>query len=85
MCFDRNINGNRDVKFLIGIIGHCTDERNLLYYIYANKVGGSKKVQTFAEVIYGWSPCEKDLKRVLQKNHNILTIAKFFFESINNL
>ena len=30
MCFDRNINGNRDVKFLIGIIGHCTDERNLL-------------------------------------------------------
>ena len=28
--FDRNINGNRDVKFLIGIIGHCTDERNLL-------------------------------------------------------
>ena len=31
MCFDRNINGNRDVKFLIGIIGHCTDERNLLY------------------------------------------------------
>jgi hypothetical protein len=31
MCFDRNINGNRDVKFLIGIIGHCTDERKLLY------------------------------------------------------
>ena len=31
MCFDRNINGNRDVKFLIGIIGHCTDKRNLLY------------------------------------------------------
>ena len=31
MCFDRNINGNRDVKFWIGIIGHCTDERNLLY------------------------------------------------------
>ena len=30
MCFDRNINGNRDVKFLIGIIGHCTDQRNLL-------------------------------------------------------
>ena len=30
MCFERNINGNRDVKFLIGIIGHCTDERNLL-------------------------------------------------------
>jgi hypothetical protein len=30
MCFDRNINGNRDVEFLIGIIGHCTDERNLL-------------------------------------------------------
>ena len=29
MCFDRNINGNRDVKFLIGINGHCTDERNL--------------------------------------------------------
>ena len=26
MCFDRNINGNRDVKFLVGIIGHCTDE-----------------------------------------------------------
>ena len=24
------INGNRDVKFLIGIIGHCTDERNLI-------------------------------------------------------
>ena len=34
MCFDRNINGNRDVKFLIGIIGHCTDQRKLLYYIY---------------------------------------------------
>ena len=31
MCFDRNINGNRDVKFSIGIIGHCTDQRNLLY------------------------------------------------------
>ena len=30
MCFGKNINGNRDVKFLIGIIGHCTDERNLL-------------------------------------------------------
>ena len=31
MCFERNFNGNRDVKFLIGIIGHCTDQRNLLY------------------------------------------------------
>ena len=31
MCFDRNINGNGDVKFLIGIIGHCTDQRKLLY------------------------------------------------------
>jgi hypothetical protein len=31
MCFDRNINGNRDVKFLIGIIGHSTDQRKLLY------------------------------------------------------
>ena len=31
MCFDRNINGNRDVKFLIGIIGNWTDQRNLLY------------------------------------------------------
>ena len=31
MYFDRNINGNRDVKFLIGIIGHCTDQRTLLY------------------------------------------------------
>jgi hypothetical protein len=30
MCFDRKINGNRDVKFLIGIIGHCTDGRKLL-------------------------------------------------------
>ena len=30
MCFDRNINGNRDVNFLIGIIGHCTDQRKLL-------------------------------------------------------
>ena len=29
-CFDRNINGNRDVKFLIAIIGHCTDQRKLL-------------------------------------------------------
>ena len=25
------IDGNRDVKFLIGITGHCTDQRNLLY------------------------------------------------------
>ena len=25
MCFDRNINGKRDFKFLIGIIVHCTD------------------------------------------------------------
>jgi hypothetical protein len=32
MCFDRNIDGNRDVKFLIGIIGHCTDQRKLLYH-----------------------------------------------------
>ena len=55
------------------------------YSIYADIVGGSKKVQTFADVIYGWSPCEKDLKRVLQKNHRILTIAKHFFESINYL
>ena len=31
MSFDRNINGNRDVKFLIAIIGHCTDHRKLLY------------------------------------------------------
>jgi hypothetical protein len=30
MCFDRHINGNRDVKFLIAIIGHCTDQRKLL-------------------------------------------------------
>ena len=30
MCFDRNINGNRAVKFLIAIIGHCTDQRKLL-------------------------------------------------------
>ena len=33
MCFDRNINGNRDVKFLIGIIGHCTDQRKLLKHV----------------------------------------------------
>ena len=33
MCFDRNINGNRDVKFLIAIIGHCTDQRKLLYWL----------------------------------------------------
>ena len=31
MCFDGNINGNKDVKFLIDIIGHCTDQRKLLY------------------------------------------------------
>ena len=43
------------------------------YYIYANIVGVSKKVQTFANIMYGWSPCEKDLKRVLQKHHRILT------------
>ena len=30
MCFDKNINGNRDVRFLIGIIGQCTGERNFL-------------------------------------------------------
>ena len=24
-CFGRNINGNRDVKFLSDIIGHCTE------------------------------------------------------------
>ena len=30
MCFDRNINGNRDVKFLIAVIGHCTEQRKLL-------------------------------------------------------
>ena len=24
LCFDKNINGKRYVKFLIGIIGHCT-------------------------------------------------------------
>ena len=34
MCFNRNINGNSDVKFLIGIIGHYTDGRKLLYYYY---------------------------------------------------
>ena len=36
ICFDRNINGNRDVKFLIGIIGHCTDGRKLLYQLNSN-------------------------------------------------
>ena len=39
MCFDRNINGYRDVKFLIGIIGHCTDEKNLLYYFSFSRLG----------------------------------------------
>ena len=40
MCFDRAMHGNRGVKFLIGIIGHCTDERKLLYYtevVFDNK------------------------------------------------
>ena len=32
MCFDRNINGNRDVKFLIGIIGHCTDQLLMSFF-----------------------------------------------------
>ena len=45
MCFDRNINGNRDVKFLIGIIGHCTDERNLLYEYVLSKYESSKIIQ----------------------------------------
>ena len=48
-------------------------------------MGGSKKVQTFSDVTNEYSPCEKDLKRVLQKNHKILTIAKNNFESINYL
>ena len=30
ICFDRNINGNMDVKFLIAIIGHCTNQRKWL-------------------------------------------------------
>ena len=55
------------------------------YCIYADIVGGSKKVQTFSDVTNEYSPCEKDLKRVLQKNHKILTIAKNNFESINYL
>ena len=38
MCFDRNINGNRDVKFLITIIGHCTDQRKLLYFLDYNHI-----------------------------------------------
>ena len=25
------------------------------YYIYADKVGGSEKVQNYADLIYGWS------------------------------
>ena len=37
MCFDRFINGNKDVIFLIGIIGHCTNERNLLYRTLINR------------------------------------------------
>ena len=56
-----------------------------VFNTYADIVGDSKKVQTFADVIYEWSPCEKELKRVLQKNHRILTIAKNDFESINYL
>jgi len=44
MCFDRNINGNRDVKFLIGIIGHCTDERNLLYHFWDAANASMKKI-----------------------------------------
>ena len=30
MCFDRNVNGNRDVKFLSAIIGHRTEGKNSL-------------------------------------------------------
>ena len=54
------------------------------YCIYANIVGGSKKVQTFADVIYGWSPFEKVLKRVLQETTENWQL-QFFFESINYL
>ena len=43
---------------------------------YIVGAGGSKKVQTFADIIYGLSPCEKVLKRVLLKNHRKLAIAK---------
>ena len=36
MCFDRNINGNRDVKFLIGIIQGLLDldGRNSQKYLH---------------------------------------------------
>ena len=37
MYFDRNINGNRDVKFLIVIIGHCTDGRKSLYTLKTSR------------------------------------------------
>ena len=32
MCFDRNINGNRDIKFLIWINGHCTAQMKETYF-----------------------------------------------------
>ena len=48
MCFDRNINGKRDVKFLIGIIAHCTDERNLLTLALKDLILSGKTQPTFS-------------------------------------
>ena len=31
------------------------DVQYLLYLLYADLVGGSEKVQTYVDVIYGWS------------------------------
>ena len=60
MCCDRNINGNRDVKFLIGIIGQCTDRRKLLqllsrrpfiHYVSTCRGKGFRKLRFFLSVI----------------------------------
>ena len=47
MGFDRNINGNRNVKFLIGIIGHCTDEKNLIQLVLVSLISNFFTNKTF--------------------------------------
>ena len=75
MCFDRNINGNRDVKFLIAIIGHCTDQRKLLYFQICFSCWLKKSKQTFnskfviqCSVQMTWTRHKSKMSKIIMKN-----------------
>ena len=72
MCFGRNINGNRNVKFWIGIIGHCTDGRNhftlgfnMDYIKVSFKFENSESAAAFFHASYRTHLLRRDVRRKL--------------------